>query len=400
MAIPSRFSHITFLGTASACPRPGKRNVSALTMTCDDGVSFLFDCGEGTQHQIGRCSSVKPSSISHIFVTHLHGDHFFGIFGLLCSMAMQNRTKDVTITGPKGIEHIVHTVMDGSGGWHGFPMNFRELSGEESIDLGLTENGFHVTAHFLNHCIPTYGYVVQEPIKPGKLDGKKAMSLGAKTKQLGILKSGKDVTLENGTIIHAADCVGATTPGRKVVLLQDTCDSSTALQASQDCDLLIHECTYHDAMRPKAIEFGHSTATMAGEFARRVGAKMLTLTHFSARYDFSPKQNVTNSYTENQSCSSGGDVNMETCPNDSKQSSSDSPDDSKVYIEDLIREASSVCPNAEVVAAQDFSVIRFRKGIRMDPELSIKPQNKYDHWSGTGTEPPCKRKATEDNVNI
>eukprot|EP01121_Diplochlamys_sp_Union-15-3_P012703 TRINITY_DN3847_c0_g1_i5.p1 TRINITY_DN3847_c0_g1~~TRINITY_DN3847_c0_g1_i5.p1 ORF type:complete len:178 (+),score=43.01 TRINITY_DN3847_c0_g1_i5:357-890(+) len=127
-------------------------------------------------------------------------------------------------------------------------------------------------------------YVIQEPEKPGSLDAKKAAQLGAKGKLLGMLKAGKDVTLENGSVIKASDVLSAPQPGRKVVLLGDTCDSTQIMEAANNCDVLVHEATYDASLEQKAIEGGHSTSKMAGQFASKIHAKKLFLTHFSMRY--------------------------------------------------------------------------------------------------------------------
>uniref|UniRef100_A0A6A7G800 Ribonuclease Z n=2 Tax=Hirondellea gigas TaxID=1518452 RepID=A0A6A7G800_9CRUS len=345
-----RFSHVTFLGTASAIPLPGKRNVSALAISTMQGEVFLVDCGEGTQHQIYRCSSVKMERISHVFITHLHGDHCFGIFGLLASMATSGREKSVVIVAPKGIQKMIETVYNFGGGIledaeaKAYPLEFRELEGDQNIDLGIIGDGFRVMAHPLKHRVPTFGYTFQEPTRLGKLDGKKAASLGAVKQMLGQLKNGNDVQLPNGTTIRSADVVQPPQIGRKISVLQDTCDSRSAVENAMNCDLLIHEATYAHAMVEKAIIWGHSTAKMAGEFARQIQAKNLFLTHFSARYH------------------AGEEVDSKGRVRDPEMS-----------VLNLISEAAAQCPHTTVVGARDFMVVRSKgSDFRVDAQLAMK----------------------------
>lgn len=223
-------------------------------------------------------------NIDLILLTHLHGDHFFGIFGLILSMGNLGREEPLTIVGPAGVKKTVLTVLEAQGGFYSYKLHFIELNGEGSIDLGTLTDGLQISAHHLTHRVPAFGFVIEEPMKEGSLDGKKARELGANGKQLGELKSGKDISLEDGTVIKSSDCLGPPTPGRKIVILQDTSNSEKAYKDAQDCDLLIHEATYHSELEEKAIDHGHSTSAMAGKVATDLNAKVLVLTHFSPRY--------------------------------------------------------------------------------------------------------------------
>ncbi|KAF4695560.1 Zinc phosphodiesterase ELAC protein 1 [Perkinsus olseni] len=254
----SFFDQVVFLGTSSGVPQPGKRNVSSLAITMRTGRSILVDCGEGTQHQL-MLSKIKLTKIDDIFVTHLHGDHCYGIFGLLHSCCMGERTEPITVYGPKGIKTMIETVFALSGGWNGYDLRIVELDPTQHSEFTTSSGDVRVHTCPLKHRLPTLGYRS--------------------------LKEGRDVTLNDGTLIRAVDVIGEKTKGRTIAVLQDTCDSSEALPYLEQPELLIHECTYHDGMREKAIEFGHSTAAMAGEFARSCDAKVLALTHFSPRYN-------------------------------------------------------------------------------------------------------------------
>ncbi|KAF4658851.1 Zinc phosphodiesterase ELAC protein 1 [Perkinsus olseni] len=251
---------------------------------------ILVDCGEGTQHQL-MLSKIKLTKIDDIFVTHLHGDHCYGIFGLLHSCCMGERTEPITVYGPKGIKTMIETVFALSGGWNGYDLRIVELDPTQHSEFTTSSGDVRVHACPLKHRLPTLGYlrpheqIFAEPDKPGPLNAALATRMGARGPQFRELKEGRDVTLNDGTLIRAVDVIGEKTKGRTVAVLQDTCDSSEALPYLNRPDLLIHECTYHDGIREKAIEFGHSTAAMAGEFARSCDAKVLALTHFSPRYN-------------------------------------------------------------------------------------------------------------------
>lgn len=215
------------------------------------------------------------------------GDHCFGLFGMLLTIGAQGRTEPITLIGPKGIRNMLHTVFTVSGGFSAFPLIIHELEPEQTHEnIGYFACcDLTISAYPLSHRIPAFGFVLTEATRPGPLDFKLAASRGARGPQLGLLKNGEDVTLENGTVIRSSEVVGESIPGRRIALLQDTYDSSHAVKALQHVDVLIHECTYDSALKEKAIAHGHSTSTMAGEFAGSVNAKLLVLTHFSNRYD-------------------------------------------------------------------------------------------------------------------
>lgn len=233
-----------------------------------------------------KSSSVRAQSLSAILITHLHGDHCFGLFGLLCTAASNGRSGPLLLVGPRGLRHMVVTVLSASGGFAGMPLQFLELEHETPYpDLGLIAGGVRLAAYPLKHRIASFAYVLTEGLKPGALLVNEAKRLGAEGRQLATLKEGLDVQLADGRTVRSVDCVGPPVPARRIALLQDTYDSSSALDALQGVDLLIHECTYSAALKEKAIEHGHSTSSMAGEFAAQCNAAMLVMTHFSARYD-------------------------------------------------------------------------------------------------------------------
>ncbi|XP_056401130.1 zinc phosphodiesterase ELAC protein 1 isoform X1 [Hyla sarda] len=313
---------VTFLGTGSAYPSPC-RGASAIVFRTE-GEGWLFDCGEGTQTQFMK-SALKAGRITKIFITHLHGDHMFGLPGLLCTVSLQcgsTPTKQhVDIYGPVGLRSFIRMSLEVSHSQLVFPYTVHELlpsedqcpaeefrdfsrytrdccslSSDEQIIAAdptdgtycLLENEqFTVKAFKLYHRIPSFGFVIDEKDRPGKLDVNKLRELGVPPGPLyGKLKLGSAVTLENGQTISPCDVVGDPVPGRKVCILGD-CSGVTASGAArlcQDADLLVHEATLDDSQMDKAKEHGHSTPKMAADFANLCSAKRLVLNHFSQRY--------------------------------------------------------------------------------------------------------------------
>ena len=287
-----------FLGTSSAQPVPGRRNMSSLVITTAAGSGIMVDCGEGTQHQLMRASDIKVPQISAILITHLHGDHCFGLFGLLSTLALNGRTAPLPVLGPIGLNEMVTTVLRLSGAEPpSYPILIHELDATKPHDLVLDlyigpDSAERVLLHAspLTHGMKTLGYVVSELARPRRLDADKAKALGASGHALGRLKQGEDVQLADGTSICALDVLHPPPARRAVCILQDTMESAEAEQylAGPDfpCELalLIHECTFDDSLHDLALTRGHSTSRMAGAFAARVRAQTLALTHFSTRY--------------------------------------------------------------------------------------------------------------------
>jgi len=261
-------------------------NVSSLAMKLFGSTKiWLVDCGEGTQHQlIKRPDLVKSSKIEVIFITHLHGDHCFGLPGLLASLSLTGVVTSLKVVGPEGIKTMIETNISLSKTYLTYKLEIIELVPEKITNLGKISD-IEVSAYPLVHKdVACFGFVFQEPEKPGQLDGKKAAQLGAKGKDLGLLKSGKDIVLPNGDTLKASDVLSPPQKGKKVLVLGDTKNSDSMFEVGQNCDLLIHEATYDHSMHTKALEGGHSTAKMAGQFAKSLKAKNLIINHFSKRY--------------------------------------------------------------------------------------------------------------------
>lgn len=274
--------HLTFLGTGSGTPT-GRRNVSSLAVHFDDGAIWLMDCGEGTQHQAMRCG-LRTSRIERILVTHLHGDHCYGLFGLLACMGIHGRQDPVEVAGPPGLGRLLETVAELSELHLPFAWRVSELPAQGG--LLAPRSGWQVEAVPMRHRVTCLGWVLTEGARPGTFHPDRARGLGLPEGPLwGRLQHGGTVLLPDGRTVRPEQVCDPPRPGRKLVLLGDTADGSAALAAGQDCGILVCEATFDASRAAQAARWGHSTAAMTGDLARRMRAATLVLTHIGGRYD-------------------------------------------------------------------------------------------------------------------
>ena len=273
---------IEFLGTGAGSP--GKfRNVSstALRLLDERNSVWLFDVGEATQHQILR-TTLKPRKIDKIFITHLHGDHIFGLPGLLSSRSFQGGNSALTIYGPKGIRDFVEVSMRVSETKLSYKIHYQEIAAD---GLVFEDDKFRVYAQHLDHKIECFGYRVVEKDHPGELQVEKLREAKIPSGPVyGKLKLGETVTLPDGRTINGQDFLGPTQPGRIVALLGDTRQTKNAERLAKDADVLVHESTFAKGESKLARSYYHSTNIQAAELAKRMHVKMLLLNHISARY--------------------------------------------------------------------------------------------------------------------
>ncbi|MHA2855354.1 ribonuclease Z [Paenibacillus lautus] len=270
-----------FLGTNAGVPTL-QRNVTsiALRMLEERRSLWLFDCGEGTQHQILK-SPLKLSKLEKVFITHMHGDHVFGLPGLLSSRGAQGVTSPLTIYGPPGIKVFIETTLSISQSRVPYTMEVIEHTGGVLFE----DENFLVESAKLDHRAESYGYRVVEKDLPGSLDLKRLADYGLKPGPLyGKLKRGESVELGDGRWIHASDVLLTPKKGRVVTILGDTRPCAGVEALAKDADLLVHEATFMEDLAELAHEYYHSTAKQAAEAAKRAGVKALFLTHFSSRY--------------------------------------------------------------------------------------------------------------------
>jgi len=273
---------IYFLGTGAGVPAK-TRNVSsiALQLLEERRSVWLFDCGEATQHQILH-TSIKPRKIENIFITHLHGDHIFGLPGLLGSRSFQGGVSPLTIYGPPGIKEFIETSLRLSSTHLKYDLHIKELKEDGII---FNDDTFQVVAKRLEHGILSFGYRIIEKDLPGTL-------LVEKLKQLQIppgpiykqLKEGKMVTLDNGKTLKGEDFLGPKKKGRIITIIGDTRFCQASMELAANADLLIHESTFAKDEEDLAYEYYHSTTSQAAQVAKKANARKLLLTHISSRY--------------------------------------------------------------------------------------------------------------------
>jgi RNAse Z (EC 3.1.26.11) len=271
---------ITFLGTSSGVPTKS-RNVSSVAIKLPQRSEvWLFDCGEGTQHQIMR-SEIKSSQITKIFITHLHGDHIFGLAGLLASCGMAGATQRIDIYAPSGLGEYLDASLRYSETKLAYPVKVHRAK----TGVVFSDADFTVTCAPLKHRVTAYGYRLTEHDRTGRFDVAKAKSLGIpEGKVYGLLKQGKTVTLEDGRTFDGADFVGPPHKGRAIAYCTDTIYCDNAVELAQNANVLIHEATFAHQDAEMAFARLHSTTTMAAQVALGAQVQQLIMTHFSPRY--------------------------------------------------------------------------------------------------------------------
>lgn len=273
---------LLFLGTGAGVPAK-HRNVTSIALKLLDERNsvWLFDCGEATQQQILH-TTLKPRKIDKIFITHLHGDHIFGLPGLISSRSFQGGEGPLTIYGPKGIKQFVLTSLKVSGTYLKYSLKFHETN-EPGILFEDTQ--FKVSCLPLEHGIQSFGYRIQEADHQGSLQVEKLKEAGVPFGPLyGKLKQGETITLPDGRTFNGKDFIGATQKGRIVTILGDTKKTANSVILAKDADVLVHESTFEGSEQKMARDYNHSTNRDAAEVALESGAKRLLLTHISARY--------------------------------------------------------------------------------------------------------------------
>ncbi|WP_413165646.1 ribonuclease Z [Capilliphycus salinus ALCB114379] len=271
---------ITFLGTSSGVPTRS-RNVSSIALRLPQRAElWLFDCGEGTQHQFLR-SDLKVSQISRIFVTHMHGDHVFGLAGLLASCGLAGNVKRIDLYGPPGLEDYLQACCRYSQTHISYPFAVHQVR----PGVVYEDDEYIVSCQPLKHRVTAFGYRVTEKDKPGRFNVDKAKALGIPPGPIyAKLKQGAVVTLPDGQKINGSQFCGQPIPGRKFVYCTDTVFCDSAVELAKGADVLVHEATFAHQDAELAFQRLHSTSTMAAQVALMGGVKKLIMTHFSPRY--------------------------------------------------------------------------------------------------------------------
>ena len=273
---------LTILGCHSASPRNNARPTAQLLEM--RGHLFLIDCGEATQIAL-RNANAKFSRIKHIFISHLHGDHFFGLFGLISTFQLLGREAEIHIYGPKGIKEAVLLVLKLGGAYTPFPLYFHELSGDTSEVL-YEDDKVLVRTIPLRHRVYTNGFFFQEK------EGERRLDMTAISNYPSIekcdyqnIKSGKDVVLENGTIIPNEELTFAPHKPQSYAFCSDTLYFEALAEEIKGARVVYHEATFLKNNEELAAKTMHSTAYQAGLTAKNANAEVLILGHYSSRYN-------------------------------------------------------------------------------------------------------------------
>lgn len=270
-----------FLGTGAGMPSKMRNTSSlALNLTAEGEGYWLFDCGEATQHQILH-TTIKPRKVQQVFITHLHGDHIFGLPGFVSSRSFQGGDEPLHLYGPPGLEEWLELTLRISRTHLTYPIVYHEV--EEGL---IFENDrFRVLAKPLKHVISTFGYRIEQKPLLGKLQIDKALALGVpKGSLLKQLKEGNDVVLPDGQVVYSKDVTDEPQQGWTLAILGDTRPCQAAVELAENADILIHEATFEAGTQELARQYGHSTIEDAAEIAKKAKVGHLIVNHISSRF--------------------------------------------------------------------------------------------------------------------
>lgn len=270
---------LTILGNNSAIPAFG-RNPTAQVLQLQDEY-FLIDCGEGTQSQLSKYK-IRRSKINHIFISHLHGDHYFGLIGLLTSMSLLGRTQDLHIYGPAKLEQIINLQLEVADTKLSYSLFFHSI---DSPGLLLDENKFTVTVFPINHRIECWGFLFRQKKKPKSIDAIKIKAFDIPASFYSRLQDGEDYTNQHGIVIANELVTIANIASKSYAYCADTIYDEGLVEIVKEVDLLYHETTYLNAAADKAAARFHSTSSQAATIALKAKVKRLIIGHFSSKYE-------------------------------------------------------------------------------------------------------------------
>lgn len=280
------FSNMTFeltiLGTSAAVPYHNRYLAGQVLNVHDE--HFLIDCGEGTQFRMAHFQ-VKKMRINHIFISHLHGDHFFGLFGVLTSLAMNGRKEALDIFAPQGLEEITKVVFQNSYYASPFPIRFHTVNTEGALTQILETKKVTVYAFPLAHRIPTVGYLFKEKTLPRNMLAEKIAEYHIPFTAIKDIKNGAAFTNTEGAVIPNAELTTPPPKPRSFAYCSDTAYFEDMIPHIKGVDLLYHESTFGHDMAAHAAITGHSTAYQAGLIAQKAEVGQLIIGHYSSRYD-------------------------------------------------------------------------------------------------------------------
>ncbi len=272
---------VTILGSGAAIPTQ-RRNPTSQYIVCNDR-HILIDCGEGTQMQI-RKYGIKFQRINHILISHLHGDHFFGLVGLISTMHLMGRDKGLSIYGPEELEQILRLQLEVGAAKLDFEINFVKLNGKDSGVI-FEDKLIQISYFPLKHRIPTNGFVIREKVKERRLNPLKIEGSGLQFEHMHRLKKGEDILLENGKTLKNTKYTLDPHPSFSYAYCSDTAYAEKIVSYIKGVSLLYHEATFIEKDIERARATFHSTARQAAEIAKKAGVGKLLVGHLSARYE-------------------------------------------------------------------------------------------------------------------
>lgn len=272
---------LTILGCYAATPRSFTNPTSQVLEIANH--LFLIDCAEGTQVQL-RKNKIKFSRISHIFISHLHGDHVYGLIGLVSSFMLLKRQNDLHIYGPKGIKEMITLQLRLSGSWTSYGLFFHELESTES-EIVYEDDKVVVSTIPLQHRIYTNGYRFSEKVGLRKLNIGAVQNYEIDPVYYRNITLGKDITLDTGTVVANKDLTFEATPPKHYAFCSDTQYTESIIPLIKGVDALYHESTFLNSEEKLAELTMHCTAQQAATIAKLANVKLLILGHYSTRYE-------------------------------------------------------------------------------------------------------------------
>ena len=270
---------LTILGNNSAIPAFGRNPTAQVLQLQED--HFLIDCGEGTQLQMAKYK-VRASKINHIFISHLHGDHYFGLIGLITSMSLLNRTQELHIYGPSALEDIISLQLNVADIQLSYALHFHPIKGEGII---VDDNKFTVTSFRVQHRIECWGFLFRQKKKPRSIDPIRVKAYEIPSSFYESLQKGEDYITKKGTVIPNDEVTIPNNPAKSYAYCADTIFDESLAEKIKGVDLLYHETTYLKESADKAAVRFHCTTEQAGIIAMKAEAKKLIIGHFSSRYE-------------------------------------------------------------------------------------------------------------------
>ena len=270
---------VTILGNNSAVPAFDRHPTSQVVTL--DGNNYLVDCGEGTQIQLINYK-IRRSKISHIFISHLHGDHYFGLIGLINSLSLLSHQQEMHVFGPSPLKEIIELQLKVADTKIFYPLHIHHIAEPATL---LDNEKLTVKCFRTNHRIECYGFSFEQKKQLRKLNAEKAKEYGIPSAFYDRLKNGEDYISKDSTVIKNELVTIAAEPGKKYAFCADTKYDESLIPHIQGADMIYHETTYLDNLRERAEARFHSTTKQAATMAKKAGVKKLLIGHFSSKYD-------------------------------------------------------------------------------------------------------------------